>query len=363
MSELQDTNYQTIFIGHSLGGALATIASFYYANYATKYTFKSEPILITFGQPRVGNQLFAEYLTNNINQIYRIVRPKDPVTQIPLYTLYSEERKKLLNSIINAVLLDDYGWLNPDNLLASFYLKLGVQMFEFLIKYKLKNLVHTHIGGLYIIDDNKKKIYLCSDFYNENTEHFICKNNDLNVLTLFKDLVYHNYFIDSQNMLNQCQENKDLHFFVFSYSRSLRNNNSKKLSINYYNYHSYRYLIENENYEKFIQDIKIIKSNEEFYFEKNISEIWFQYTILGSLQKDDLILKINPEYSLFFGTLCFSQNINSILSHDNENSDSCIFINTKNIISYILEIEEISNINTLYIHSLFILCLHTLFEP
>ena len=56
LPEINDKDYQTIFIGHSLGGALATISSFYYVN---QMNFKSEPVLITFGQPRVGNELFA----------------------------------------------------------------------------------------------------------------------------------------------------------------------------------------------------------------------------------------------------------------------------------------------------------------
>ena len=49
LSGINDQNYQVIFIGHSLGGAIATISSFYYVK---KYKFKAENILITFGQPR-----------------------------------------------------------------------------------------------------------------------------------------------------------------------------------------------------------------------------------------------------------------------------------------------------------------------
>ena len=41
-----DPDYQVIFTGHSLGGAIATLASFYYIK---KYNFTAENILITFG--------------------------------------------------------------------------------------------------------------------------------------------------------------------------------------------------------------------------------------------------------------------------------------------------------------------------
>ena len=44
--------YQTIFIGHSLGGALATISVFFYID---RNIIKNEPILINFGKPRLGN--------------------------------------------------------------------------------------------------------------------------------------------------------------------------------------------------------------------------------------------------------------------------------------------------------------------
>ena len=75
-----DTDFQVIFTGHSIGGAIATISSFYYIK---KYNFKAKNILITFGQPKVGNEIFAEELTENLKQIYRIARPNDIATTFP----------------------------------------------------------------------------------------------------------------------------------------------------------------------------------------------------------------------------------------------------------------------------------------
>ena len=63
ISGINDTNYQVVFTDHSLDGAIATISSFYYIK---KYNFNSENILITFGQPKVGNEIFSKELTNNL---------------------------------------------------------------------------------------------------------------------------------------------------------------------------------------------------------------------------------------------------------------------------------------------------------
>ena len=89
LSEINDLEYQTIFIGHSLGGALASISAFFCID---RNIIKNEPILITFGQPRVWKDLFARYLTDNIKQIYRIARLKDPVSLIP-FTGIKDGRK------------------------------------------------------------------------------------------------------------------------------------------------------------------------------------------------------------------------------------------------------------------------------
>jgi hypothetical protein len=46
------------FTGFGVGGALATLASV-----DVKETLKQADILMTFGQPRVGNEAFANYVT------------------------------------------------------------------------------------------------------------------------------------------------------------------------------------------------------------------------------------------------------------------------------------------------------------
>ena len=56
---------------------------------------------------------------------------------------------------------------------------------------------------------------------------------------------------------------------------------------------------------------------------------------------------LNPKNSLFFGTLCFSLDINSI---DDEENNSCYYINTKNIYSIILDEEGLNKGDALYFH-------------
>ena len=80
-SHYQD--YQVIVTGHSLGGAVASIIAFAIKK---EKIFTNNLVLITYGQPRTGNYYFADYVTKNVDKIFRIVRKKDMVVTIPLYT-------------------------------------------------------------------------------------------------------------------------------------------------------------------------------------------------------------------------------------------------------------------------------------
>jgi hypothetical protein len=65
-----------VFTGHSLGGALATLA-FY--DFLPQYP---EAILYTFASPRVGNIQFSNFLMNN-SQYFRIYNTEDIIPQLP----------------------------------------------------------------------------------------------------------------------------------------------------------------------------------------------------------------------------------------------------------------------------------------
>lgn len=67
--------------GHSLGGALASLASI-----DIKNSFGITPKVITFGQPRIGNQNLANYLSEMIPKTYRVINYADIVPHLPTST-------------------------------------------------------------------------------------------------------------------------------------------------------------------------------------------------------------------------------------------------------------------------------------
>lgn len=69
-------------VGHSLGGAIATLA----ADWAHGNLSRSVK-LYTFGQPRVGLSFFATNFTNKLhaNNIHRVFHTTDPVPMVPIF--------------------------------------------------------------------------------------------------------------------------------------------------------------------------------------------------------------------------------------------------------------------------------------
>jgi triacylglycerol lipase len=69
-------------VGHSLGGALATLA----ADYLSSNT-GAKVELYTFGSPRTGGPDFARTLTEKLTpeRIHRVYHPADPVPMVPLW--------------------------------------------------------------------------------------------------------------------------------------------------------------------------------------------------------------------------------------------------------------------------------------
>ncbi|EAR96966.1 lipase family protein (macronuclear) [Tetrahymena thermophila SB210] len=81
ISELANTypNAKVGVFGHSLGGALAVLASIDINN-----DVKHVDYLYTFGQPRVGNKKFAKYFNERIGNIYRLIHNRDLIPHVPL---------------------------------------------------------------------------------------------------------------------------------------------------------------------------------------------------------------------------------------------------------------------------------------
>ena len=74
-----DENKEIVFAGHSLGGALATIAS-------VNYSYNNPNLsvnCITYGSPRVGDQQFADIFNKNVKNSFRFVNDNDPIPCIP----------------------------------------------------------------------------------------------------------------------------------------------------------------------------------------------------------------------------------------------------------------------------------------
>lgn len=69
-----------ILTGHSLGGALATIAA---ADLIVKGYTPSRFTLYTFGSPRVGNTAFMNFFNSKVTDSFRITHANDPVVHVP----------------------------------------------------------------------------------------------------------------------------------------------------------------------------------------------------------------------------------------------------------------------------------------
>ncbi len=85
------------FVGHSFGGALATLAAAHIQPRKLANCF-----LVTFGSPRVGNKAFTK-LFKEVT-VYRFVNGNDVVTRLPHFKVHVGNRRHL---IYGAVTYDD----------------------------------------------------------------------------------------------------------------------------------------------------------------------------------------------------------------------------------------------------------------
>ena len=115
--DLMQKNYQIIATGHSLGGAMAQ-CFMYFSIIKDKIKKGNFPMTITYGQPKVGNYFFANFLDKNLFLNLRFVNKNDLVQKIPLssgflnhiyyffnyldleYTYYHTKNEKELRQIL-----------------------------------------------------------------------------------------------------------------------------------------------------------------------------------------------------------------------------------------------------------------------
>lgn len=91
-------NYMVVVAGHSLGGALAAI---YALKLITSRALQpSNMLVVTAGQPTVGNKGFAQVSTDKITNMYRLTRKEDIIPRIPFWLGYTQ--------MGHEIYLDDY---------------------------------------------------------------------------------------------------------------------------------------------------------------------------------------------------------------------------------------------------------------
>lgn len=231
-------NYQFIFIGHFIGGALSNLASYYYIKHKLA---ENEPVLITFGQPRIGNENFARDYMKLIPNVYRIQRYNDMRTMYPpvkkqedilyikeiknikvLYDFYSNissifERREFIRDLFfiskRIVRLEDGIFiLNKINsemksMIISKLLEIPENIFTEIVN-QISSLIsygYCHIGGLYVLNEDINKFYHCRDNYNEDISSHYCKNRDFQYLNDHVIKEENFYFTYKQNPIERCQ--------------------------------------------------------------------------------------------------------------------------------------------------------------
>ncbi|KAH0611428.1 uncharacterized protein H6S33_010693 [Morchella sextelata] len=76
----QHPGYRLTLVGHSLGGAVAALAALDYKGRGW------DPVVTTFGEPKVGNQGLADYFDRRFDErtYRRVTHAEDPVPLVPL---------------------------------------------------------------------------------------------------------------------------------------------------------------------------------------------------------------------------------------------------------------------------------------
>ena len=225
-----NSDYQIIFTGHSLGGAIATLSSYYYAKNKLS---KNEPILITFGQPRVGNENFAKDYMKLIPLVFRVARKGDIVTIIPpakqlkdlkffgIFNIFKQFRENMAKD--TNIFFEYFKKGNLGKKIGKFFefiFNCFLNIIQFILSFLIGLIVklpifpygYCHIGGLYILIDDK--FYQCNDFYNQQTGHPICDNWEFETIYDLKNILdNHSYLRLGENLVGKCQ--KDKKFWIF----------------------------------------------------------------------------------------------------------------------------------------------------
>ncbi|KAF0547200.1 alpha/beta-hydrolase [Gigaspora margarita] len=95
----QYPDYNLVVTGHSLGGALASFAAL-----DLKQSVEgANPCLYTYGEPRIGNSVFASFMDKTLDTMKRVVNQADVVPQVPPKVNYKHHEGEIwiANTIAN----------------------------------------------------------------------------------------------------------------------------------------------------------------------------------------------------------------------------------------------------------------------
>ncbi|MHA2171143.1 MAG: lipase family protein [Candidatus Kariarchaeaceae archaeon] len=98
-NELSQAPYTVYCTGHSLGATLATLLAL-----ELKKSLKIDPILYTYGSPKIGNRWFRRHFNGKVKKSYRIVNDEDPVPQLPGLTYKHVNKYALIDDSDNLIL-------------------------------------------------------------------------------------------------------------------------------------------------------------------------------------------------------------------------------------------------------------------
>jgi hypothetical protein len=174
IAEHEPLGYQFIFIGHSLGGSMASIIALDTIRKGDIKVTDNNPVLITYGQPRTGNDIFSNEIMKNIPVIFRVVRQGDLIATFPrckkisgfdfskLSSNLRENYKNLMSSSCSSVF--EGSKFNKDFILNQDQIKLEED-----------NYYSWHIGGLRLFSNEMDNYYDCGLEYGDNNPDPMCQ--------------------------------------------------------------------------------------------------------------------------------------------------------------------------------------------
>jgi hypothetical protein len=137
--------YNIAVVGHSLGGALATLTALDLIH----NDFPKDIQLVTFGQPRVGNEKFALYASGLLTNPIRMTHFRDCVPHAPYHQRFVHSAREWYESDVG----DVKGCEGLEDPTCSF---------QWIYTTVSDHLVYLglNIGCKYVSDDNERKVLL-----------------------------------------------------------------------------------------------------------------------------------------------------------------------------------------------------------